>query len=116
MSASASIEILSAFKDARGSLFEPLDDATLARQRNVHVVITAPGAVRGNHFHTASTEVTAVVGPALVRLKEGINVRASCMPIKISATAVWCWCLLAPPCMTPPSPIPIGKSFCNKVG
>jgi dTDP-4-dehydrorhamnose 3,5-epimerase-like enzyme len=53
-------------RDARGVVFEPLDAAQLLAQRNVHVVLTAPGAVRGNHHHRLLHEVTAVVGPARV--------------------------------------------------
>jgi dTDP-4-dehydrorhamnose 3,5-epimerase-like enzyme len=68
--ARVSIEMLSTFRDARGCLFEPLDDQELARQKNVHVVLTQPGAVRGNHRHQYSTEMTTVVGPCQVRLRE----------------------------------------------
>lgn len=57
--------------DARGALFEPLGDAELAGQKNVHVVLTRPDEVRGNHRHVAATEITTVVGPCRVRLKEG---------------------------------------------
>ena len=57
--------------DARGAVFEPLEPQRLAGWRNVHAVITEPGAVRGNHRHRRGTEVTAVVGPALVRYREG---------------------------------------------
>lgn len=53
-------------RDARGVVFEPLDATGLAAQRNVHVVLSAPGAVRGNHFHRVLHEVTVVVGPARV--------------------------------------------------
>jgi dTDP-4-dehydrorhamnose 3,5-epimerase-like enzyme len=53
-------------RDARGVGFEPLDAAALAAQRNLHVVLSAPGAVRGNHFHRVQHEVTVVVGPARV--------------------------------------------------
>lgn len=63
-------EPLSLFRDARGLVFEPVDAAELSAQRNVHVVLTAPGAVRGNHYHREKTEVLAVVGPALVRVRE----------------------------------------------
>jgi len=56
--------------DARGAVFEPLTAIALAAQRNVHVVLTEPGQVRGNHYHTRSTEVATLYGPALVRLKE----------------------------------------------
>jgi len=62
-------------RDARGCLFEPLDHAELTRQKNVHVVITGPGEVRGNHCHKTALETTTVVGPCLVRLKEAGTVR-----------------------------------------
>jgi len=57
--------------DARGCVFEPLEPGLLAGWRNVHAVITEPGAVRGNHLHLRGTEVSTVVGPALVRYREG---------------------------------------------
>jgi dTDP-4-dehydrorhamnose 3,5-epimerase-like enzyme len=79
------IEVLKAFVDARGSLFEPLDDVELGRQRNVHVVLTAPGEVRGNHQHPASVEMTAVVGPCLVRLKESNEIR----DVNVPAGQTW---------------------------
>jgi dTDP-4-dehydrorhamnose 3,5-epimerase-like enzyme len=53
-------------RDARGVVFEPLDAAGLAAQRNVHVVLSAPGAIRGNHYHRRGQEVAAIVGPAQV--------------------------------------------------
>ena len=53
-------------RDARGVVFEPLGVAELAAQRNVHVVLSTPGAVRGNHFHRVQHEVSVVVGPARV--------------------------------------------------
>jgi UDP-2-acetamido-2,6-beta-L-arabino-hexul-4-ose reductase len=56
-------------QDARGIVFEPLNAAELAAQRNVHVVITEPGHVRGNHYHRLATEIFAVVGPARVRVR-----------------------------------------------
>ena len=69
------IETLKAFRDARGALFEPLDDRGLMAQKNVHVVLTAPGEVRGNHRHQLSSETTTVVGPCLVRLKGSAGLR-----------------------------------------
>jgi dTDP-4-dehydrorhamnose 3,5-epimerase-like enzyme len=71
----ALIERVNCHHDARGSLFEPLDDAQLHTQKNVHVVITEPNGVRGNHVHQSATETTCIVGPCLVRLKEGGEVR-----------------------------------------
>jgi dTDP-4-dehydrorhamnose 3,5-epimerase-like enzyme len=76
----ARIETLSSHRDARGSLFEPLNAAELAQQQNVHVVLTQPGEVRGNHWHRTATEMTTVVGPCQVRLKEGGAVRDVTVP------------------------------------
>jgi UDP-2-acetamido-2,6-beta-L-arabino-hexul-4-ose reductase len=56
--------------DRRGSVFEPLDPERLPGQRNVHLVVTEPGGIRGNHYHTCSTEVVTVQGPALVRIRD----------------------------------------------
>jgi dTDP-4-dehydrorhamnose 3,5-epimerase-like enzyme len=64
------IESVKTHRDPRGSLFEPLDDGELSAQRNVHVVLTEPNGVRGNHVHSNATETTTVMGPCLVRLKE----------------------------------------------
>jgi oxalate decarboxylase/phosphoglucose isomerase-like protein (cupin superfamily) len=47
-------------------VFEPLDAQTLGKQRNLHVVINRPGAVRGNHLHQEATEYISVGGPARV--------------------------------------------------
>lgn len=69
------IETLTTHRDTRGALFEPLNDAELATQKNVHVVLTLPNEVRGNHRHLAATETTCVVGPCLVRLKEAGSIR-----------------------------------------
>lgn len=70
-----SVEPLNAARDARGSVVEPLAPDEIAAQRNVHVVWTEPGRVRGNHYHARGTEVMIVWGPALVRLREACAVR-----------------------------------------
>ncbi len=70
MIAQVLIEELACHTDARGWVVEPLDETGLARHRNVHVVWTEPGAVRGNHYHQQSTETVLLVGPALVRWRE----------------------------------------------
>ena len=57
--------------DARGAVFEPLEPQRLVGWQNVHAVITEPGAVRGNHRHLRGTELSALVGAALVRYREG---------------------------------------------
>jgi len=82
---STRIERLRAHRDARGAVFEPLDDAELGAQRNVHVVLTEPGAVRGNHWHLRATEITSVVGACQVRLKEGERVS----DLEVPAGEVW---------------------------
>jgi dTDP-4-dehydrorhamnose 3,5-epimerase-like enzyme len=87
-------------RDARGVVFEPLDAAALAAQRNVHVVLSAPGAVRGNHFHRVQHEVTVVVGPARVAWRlahalEGTNAGDAAPPsaaietVEVPAGAAW---------------------------
>lgn len=74
-SESLSIRTLKTHRDPRGSVFEPLDDAELCGQRNVHVVLTAPDAVRGNHVHRTALEITTVVGPCLARFKDADGIR-----------------------------------------
>jgi len=59
--------------DDRGVVFEPLAVEMIASQRNAHVVVSNPGVVRGNHYHQQGTETIAVVGPALVRIREDGN-------------------------------------------
>jgi len=77
--------------DARGAVFEPLEPALLSGWRNVHAVVTAPGAVRGNHLHSQGTETTAVLGPALVRYRER-DVTEEC-----TVPAGECWRFTFPP-------------------
>jgi UDP-2-acetamido-2,6-beta-L-arabino-hexul-4-ose reductase len=72
-------------RDARGSLFEPLTDAELAGQKNVHVVVTQPNEVRGNHVHRTAVETTSVMGPCLIRLKEAGEIR----DLEVPAGEVW---------------------------
>jgi dTDP-4-dehydrorhamnose 3,5-epimerase-like enzyme len=73
--ASALLQPVKTHRDARGALFEPLSDAELALQKNVHVVLTQPNEVRGNHVHHTATETTSVVGPCLIRVKESGVIR-----------------------------------------
>jgi len=72
-------------RDARGSVFEPLTDVELAAQKNVHIVLTQPNEVRGNHSHRTAVETTSVVGPCLVRLKEAGTIR----DLQIPAGEIW---------------------------
>lgn len=69
------ISTVKTHRDVRGALFEPLDDAELRAQQNVHVVLTQPNEIRGNHLHRSGLETTSVVGPCQVRLKEGDTLR-----------------------------------------
>jgi dTDP-4-dehydrorhamnose 3,5-epimerase-like enzyme len=71
----AVVQSVKTHRDARGSVFEPLTDAELAGQKNVHVVLTQPNEVRGNHAHRTAVETTSVVGPCLIRLKEAGVIR-----------------------------------------
>jgi len=79
------IETLDTRRDARGSVFEPVDEVQIAGTRNVHVVVTEPGCVRGNHHHRLGTEISVVTGPALVRLKEHGEIR----DIEVPAGETW---------------------------
>ena len=79
------VQAVKTHRDARGSLFEPLTDAELAGQKNVHVVLTQPNEVRGNHVHGTATETTTVVGPCLIRLKEAGEIR----DLDVPAGEIW---------------------------
>jgi dTDP-4-dehydrorhamnose 3,5-epimerase-like enzyme len=79
------IEAVKTHRDPRGSLFEPLDDAELTRQKNVHVVLTQPNEVRGNHAHRTAVEMTSIVGPCLVRLKDADGIR----DFEVPAGEIW---------------------------
>jgi dTDP-4-dehydrorhamnose 3,5-epimerase-like enzyme len=74
------IEPVVLHQDSRGSVFEPLDPEHLPAQRNMHVVLTEPGCVRGNHYHTRGTEVLTVQGPALVRIRDAQGVQDTLIP------------------------------------
>ena len=69
MTESPAVEVLRVHRDARGSVTEPLTPGLLPGQRNVHLVVSAPGVVRGNHLHRRGTEILTVIGPALVRTR-----------------------------------------------
>jgi dTDP-4-dehydrorhamnose 3,5-epimerase-like enzyme len=79
------VEPVKSHRDQRGLLFEPVNDQELAGQKNVHVVLTQPNEVRGNHFHHSAVEITTVVGPCLVRLKEGGAIR----DLEVPAGEAW---------------------------
>ena len=79
------IETVGTHRDARGALFEPVDDTHLAGKRNAHVVLTEPGFVRGNHYHRVGTEIAVITGPAQVRLKEAGVLR----DVEVPAGETW---------------------------
>jgi dTDP-4-dehydrorhamnose 3,5-epimerase-like enzyme len=79
------VQSVKTHRDARGSLFEPLSDAELAGQKDVHVVLTQPNEVRGNHVHQTAVETTSVVGPCLIRLKENGSIR----DLDVPAGEIW---------------------------
>ena len=66
------VDHLDVHNDSRGSIFEPIDKDTIANQQNVHIVISEPAAIRGNHYHIHGTEILAVMGKALIRIKEKV--------------------------------------------
>ena len=73
--AKVTVELVRCSRDARGFVFEPIGSELLPRQQNVHVVMTEPRGIRGNHWHRHGTEIALVAGPALVRLREEGQVR-----------------------------------------
>jgi dTDP-4-dehydrorhamnose 3,5-epimerase-like enzyme len=75
MSQRVTIESIVPTRDPRGVVVEPLGADLLPLQRNVHLVLTEPGHVRGNHYHERGTEVTLAFGPALFRYRDGAGVR-----------------------------------------
>ncbi len=68
------IDKLDIHTDMRGYVFEPIAKEALAAQKNVHLVVSEPEAVRGNHYHRKGTETIAVRGAALVRIREDNSV------------------------------------------
>ncbi len=74
------VEKVSFFSDPRGWVIEPIGAESLSAQRNVHVVLSEPGSIRGNHYHQRSTEILVVMGPGLVRIREGGGLRDISVP------------------------------------
>lgn len=72
--ARATFEPIKLSRDARGLVLEVLRPEEFAGQQNAHLVLTAPGQIRGNHYHRKGTEVAAVLGPALVRVRDADGV------------------------------------------
>jgi dTDP-4-dehydrorhamnose 3,5-epimerase-like enzyme len=63
-------ERLKVISDRRGFVLELLSAEDFASQRNAHIVVSLPGVVRGNHYHTKGRETITVLGPSLVRFRE----------------------------------------------
>jgi UDP-2-acetamido-2,6-beta-L-arabino-hexul-4-ose reductase len=74
------IEPVTTHKDARGWVLEPIPPDAIGPQQNVHVALTEPGCVRGNHFHPRGTETAVVMGPALVRIRESGTIHDIIVP------------------------------------
>lgn len=78
-------EVLPVCIDSRGALTEPLGREQLLAQRHLHVAISEPGTVRGNHYHQRGTEILTIFGPTLVRIRCGENITDT----EIPAEQVW---------------------------
>ena len=72
---SVNVEEIKVHSDVRGFVFEPIAEGSLDTQRNTHIVISHPEAIRGNHYHINGTETIIVMGSALVRIKETGKIR-----------------------------------------
>ena len=109
----ATAERIALHADTRGSVFEPLRAGEFASQANAHVVVTEPGAVRGNHYHERGTEIAVAVGPAQVRVREGGQVRDLHVP------AGEAWRFVFPPLVSHafrnPGPAPMVLAAFNTV-
>ena len=77
-----SYERLKVISDSRGLVFEPLMVHHFPDQRNAHIVLSMPGVIRGNHYHTRGIETIAVLGPALVRFRENERIEEVVVPDK----------------------------------
>ena len=76
------IEQLEIHDGRRGIVFEKIESESIKSQQNSRVVISKPGMIRGNHYHLYGTETIAVMGPALLRFKEGNKIYDFEVPIK----------------------------------
>ena len=65
------VEKLDPYSDKRGLVINPVAIESLIKQKNCHLVISAPGAVRGNHYHPKGIEILVIMGPADVRVRDG---------------------------------------------
>ena len=79
---SISYEHLNVIRDQRGLVLELLAAEDFASQRNAHVVVSLPGIVRGNHYHTKGRETITILGPSLVRFREQGRIQEVVVPDK----------------------------------
>jgi dTDP-4-dehydrorhamnose 3,5-epimerase-like enzyme len=77
-----SYERLTIITDPRGFVLELLAAEEFASQRNAHIVVSLPGVVRGNHYHTKGRETITVFGPSLVRYREQNEIEEVVVPDK----------------------------------
>jgi dTDP-4-dehydrorhamnose 3,5-epimerase-like enzyme len=75
-------ERLNVIRDQRGFVLELLAAQDFAAQRNAHIVVSLPGVVRGNHYHTKGTETITILGPSLVRFREQGKIEEVVVPDK----------------------------------
>jgi len=68
--------------DPRGLVLELLDAEEFARQQNAHLVVSSAGVVRGNHYHLKGEETITILGPAMVRFREGDRIEEVTVPYK----------------------------------
>jgi dTDP-4-dehydrorhamnose 3,5-epimerase-like enzyme len=79
---SVQIKKLRVVQDARGQLFEPVDVTEMLAQKNVHVVISEPMVIRGNHRHIKGSEIAAVQGPCRALFEEKGEVTEYLVPVQ----------------------------------
>ena len=88
---SVNYEKLNVIRDSRGVVFEPLEGDAISDKKNAHVVISEPGVIRGNHYHKKGEETIAVMGPALVRIRDDTEIR------EIEVPRGEAYCFIFPP-------------------
>jgi dTDP-4-dehydrorhamnose 3,5-epimerase-like enzyme len=69
------VETVRVYRDERGLIFEPIATGELARFSSIHVAVSEPNSVRGNHYHSRSTVVMVAVGPCLLRFRQDAGIR-----------------------------------------
>lgn len=79
--ARASVEPVAFPTDPRGLVLEPLRPHEFSAQRNAHLALTLPGAIRGNHYHEHGAEIAVVLGPCLVRVLDADGLRDYPVPV-----------------------------------